>query len=273
LAVIKSFTNCFWVADFRDPWSQNPWSNLRSNPFISNKFDRFFEAIVVRKANKIICVTEEMAISLKNGFDKEEFDLIKNYKRKNYKFTLTHLGSFYARRSLLPFLKGIGEFVVEGKIISQDLLVRFVGNKDVVSESTIEMITKTGLSKVVNLTEAVPRKQALIYLADSDVLLLAQADAKLQIPVKFYEYLATGKPIIALTSKGATENIVLRTGSGYAIDPENIEELKATILMLYEKWKSGSPLQNNCSNPHNYERKELTGRFATFLEEVLKSRE
>ena len=56
------------------------------------------------------------------------------------------------------------------------------------------------------------------YLRAADVLLLLNQDGTvLQIPGKFYDYLAAGSPILALSTNEETNRIVEENGAGVAV--------------------------------------------------------
>lgn len=260
-------------------------NNLESLQSLSKRIDRVLERLVLRRADQVLCVTEELAedfqrlypftlkkkpLVIPNGYDQEEFDHVVQGTTRDHRFTITYSGDFYGERNPLPFLIAISELIQGKKMAAEDISIRFVGSCEAGNGRLLrEEIDKLGLGNIVEVTGRLPRGQALRYIVDSDVLLIIQVETELQIPVKFYEYLASGKPILALTDEGATKNIVLRTGSGIVVDPGNIPGIKESIQYLYEEWKKKEAMTSAQSRWKIYERKSLTGEFAKLLDQSL----
>src|SRR5208283_3899068 len=57
-------------------------------------------------------------------------------------------------------------------------------------------------------------EQASRFLSQADLLLVFQGGHRAQIPLKFYEYLSTGKPIFAVSQEGALSELMAQTGMG-----------------------------------------------------------
>jgi glycosyltransferase involved in cell wall biosynthesis len=268
---LKLVTNCFWIADFRDPWSQNPLNSLESSHFISKRISRFLEQKILQEADSILCVTDELADSfnemytnrfknkmnvIPNGYDQEELNRIQKYERNNHRFTITFSGEFYGSpQNEIPF---------------DDLLVRFVGSCESLEYKPLrEILAEMRLTDLVVTTGHLQRQEALKYVIDSDVLLLVPVETKLQIPVKLYEYLAAGRPILAIAGEGAIKNLLLQTGTGLVIQPDDITGLKDAVKTLYYQWKMNKCFRQDSNIVQTYERKKLTAQFSKLLEQSL----
>lgn len=281
---LKLVTGCYWIVDFRDPWSRNHLTSPELISTLSRVVGRTLEKLVLQKADQLLCVTEELAedfqqqypsllkrrpIVIPNGYDQDEFDRVMKGKRSDHRFTITYSGDFYGERNPYPFLRAISELIHERKVTPEDLSIRFVGSYEIGdSKGLQEEIIRLGLKDVVEMTGRLPREEALRYVVDSDALLLIQMGTKLQIPVKYYEYLATGKPMLVLTDEGATKRSVLKDRSGIINHPENILEIKESIQSLYNNWKKKYMITSSSSHWKVYERKRLTGEFAKVIDQT-----
>ena len=58
------------------------------------------------------------------------------------------------------------------------------------------------------------------------------------LPGKVYEYIGAKKPIIACVPDGAAKMAVEESGAGYICSPDNIDEIKNTILKVYNDYKN-----------------------------------
>jgi glycosyltransferase involved in cell wall biosynthesis len=60
------------------------------------------------------------------------------------------------------------------------------------------------------------------------------------LPGKVYEYIGAKKPIIACVPDGAAKMAIEESGAGFICKPDDIVEIKNTILKVYELYKTNS---------------------------------
>lgn len=241
-----------WVADFRDPWTQCPQTLWYLRSKLSERLTVWMEKQVVTHADKVVSVTERMSqsfrtlyphldkakfITILNGYDPEDFpDLVRS--RSNSKFRVSYLGSFYSERTPVYFLKAVRESIEEGTLSHDDLDIRFIGHCGYIAGESVEaMVNCEGLSSVVRIMARPPYSEALRQMADSDLLLLFAPAQPLQIPGKAFEYLASGAPIIAFTSEGATADLIRETERGFVAEPDSVPQIKAALKSSYHRYK------------------------------------
>jgi glycosyltransferase involved in cell wall biosynthesis len=113
--------------------------------------------------------------------------------------------------------------------------VRFVGGIDVgVVEAAIRDLPDSARGRI-QFEPRVGWKRGQETLRAADLLLLFQGDdSVLQVPAKFYEYLQTGKPIFAVTERGATTEAIEATGAGLWVDPKDPQRIAETFLRVLE---------------------------------------
>ncbi len=96
------------------------------------------------------------------------------------------------------------------------------------------MIKELGLEDCVAIPGYVPHAEAMTLLGEADVLFCVQvgfedrAKAVPYVPAKLYEYLATGKPILAPVAEGDTKNVLIQSGLGILADPTNARDVPAS---------------------------------------------
>jgi glycosyltransferase involved in cell wall biosynthesis len=88
--------------------------------------------------------------------------------------------------------------------------------------------------KVIEILPRIPRDQAQSEMRKADVLLIIQGQHPTAIPAKFFEYLLTGKPILALVGPGALHDIVLQTKSGCVANPSDQREIEVAIQKVLQ---------------------------------------
>ena len=276
-----------WVADFRDPWSPNPQKPDELQSRLSNWLDHRFEAAVVRRADRVVCVTPAMTeayrkrypalpaekwATISNGFDAEEFRSLRAGGRPR-EFTISYLGSIEYSRNPEPLLKAMGELLKEGAMAREDVRIKLIGKcRYAVGLSVESMIQEYGLEGVVQLIDLLPRPDALREMVKSDVLVLLANDQPLQVPGKAYEYLAAGPAILVLTGEGATADLIRKVGGGAIVGPADAAGIKQVLKKWHGAFKSS--LSSGASQQRRplgvideYEWQHLGARYSALLED------
>ena len=85
-----------------------------------------------------------------------------------------------------------------------------------------------------------PQSDGLRYLEETDFLLLIARDRTTHAG-KLFDYLATGKPILALTPPdGEIARIIRETRTGWVVDPEDPGALRQALLDAWRRVRSGA---------------------------------
>ena len=88
------------------------------------------------------------------------------------------------------------------------------------------------------------------------------------VPGKLFEYLASRKPILAVTREdGDSARIINETHSGSACDFEAKEKIKKALLFYYEKFKRNEPAIEG-GEIKMYSRKSCCEKYAGILNEI-----
>lgn len=121
-----------------------------------------------------------------------------------------------------------------------------------------------------------PKEESLKKLACSDLLFLPleksaiPGSKTLYIPGKLFEYLNTGKPILALCESSDCKDILLASGMSICIEPDDVESIANTILDLVrnkEKLETYRPDINYIESlSFRNKTRELAGIFDHLME-------
>ncbi len=254
---IKRKTGISWIADFRDPWTQNMH---RSGVAWREAWEERMERSVMAESDAITTVTYGFAENftqkfgkeikrievIHNGFDPEDYKNITE-PAEDGKFTLAYPGIFYKERNPRLLLQSVAELIEEGKIERDRILLRFAGVFDYPGYSdNIDCVRRLGLEDVVEIMGNLPHKDALVMMKGADVLMLIGDTAPgsgVYIPGKLYEYMAIGYPILALSVEGESTKIIRTFNLGEVVDPLNKEEIKQAFHNMYEQWKDNPASQ------------------------------
>lgn len=248
---LKRKTKVKWIADFRDPWTQNMH---RSGIKLREIWEEKMEQSVMVEADAITTVTQRFAENfcqkysssirqievIYNGFDPHDYQHIE-VQDHDGKFTLIYTGIFYKERNPRLFLEAVAELIQEKKINREDLLLQFAGVFDYPGYTdNIDCVKRVQLEDLVEIMGNLPHKKALSAMKSANVLLLIGDTApgsEAYIPGKLYEYMAIGHPILALSFEGESTGIIRRFKLGEVVDPLDKPTIKKAFLTLYKNWQ------------------------------------
>jgi len=285
LEVKKRFPDIFWLADFRDEWTNNPY--LIDKPHRSSRMrkEKEMEKEVLRKADVLVTNTPVMKSNfvrlnpeinletkmhvIPNGFDSEDFEHLERKKTVNPQFTITYTGAFYGRRKPDLFLKAVGNLVQLGKIKKEKIRIRFIGSfkHDVLQR----LVKSNGLEGAVDTVGYMDHEQCLINMMGSDALLLIEGGgpgSEAFYTGKIFEYIQTGKPILSvIPENGAAAELIRRTRTGIVCDWSDIDAIEKGFADMYNSWeKHESIIDPDEEEIARYDRKALTKSLADLLD-------
>jgi len=281
---LKRFSGLPWVADFRDPWTLNEYFQEKPTTPKMKQLEAYLERLVVNGCDHLVANTRSVAEAFRwkfnhlplskistipNGYDPEDFQGLEPHNFE--KFTITHLGSLYGRRQPIEFLKGLRFFLQRHPEAKQRLKVLFVGN---IEEKILERMRELDLSEVVECRPHQPRRQALSLALSSHLLLLILGhDPKAAgiIPAKLFEYLFTGKPILALVSEGETAEVIRSHNAGRVITSPDAEKIALSIQHYFDDYLRGNQIQRRVKSAGigKYNRQQLTSELAEIFDRLV----
>lgn len=112
-------------------------------------------------------------------------------------------------------------------------------------------------------------------MRDADVLLLCGVSGEVpesQVPGKVFEYLAMGRPILALSKPGGAIEGVLRRAGGtwWRADPDDVGAIRETLRDVREAWSAGRLARARAApGLEAFRHPSLARRLAGLLEEIV----
>jgi glycosyltransferase involved in cell wall biosynthesis len=167
---------------------------------------------------------------IENGFDEQSFaglsaaagPLVPGRR------TLLHSGIVYPwERDPTQLFAALGALKRAGR--AGDLLVRFRASAQ--DEFLRNLARSHDVADLIELAPPLPYRGALEEMQRADGLLVLQAsNCNEQIPAKVYEYLRTGRPILALTDpNGDTADLLRRCGVRYVVPLDDALAIEAIV--------------------------------------------
>ncbi len=276
---IHRITGIPWMADFRDPWTNiDFYQDLQLTPFADAKHKKL-EKKVLTNATRVVTVTwrsrdefQELCgrkdiVVIPNGFDDADF-VLKQEATVDKDFSIVHIGSMNKDRNPHVLWTALKELVNQHPELSARLKIKLIGPIDFSVRESIEL---NGLQNYTSFVEFVPHTSAVVLQQQAQILLLMinnSPNARTIIPGKLYEYLGSGRPILAIGPKDSDSAHVLEiTKGGVVHDYDDLDGLKSRIMDYFSLYQAGS-LMGSAEEIQKFTRRSLAGEYAKLLSEV-----
>jgi glycosyltransferase involved in cell wall biosynthesis len=266
-----------WVADFRDPWSEWDLLDTLSLTSLARRRHQNLERQVLTMADRVITiapyhVNRFEALSgrkvdlITNGFDEDDFKGIISVKTK--KFTIRHVGVVDELRDPRPVMEAVKLICHSDPEFANLVTIEFVGKVNSAFKAYVK--NDHQLSGVTRFLDQVPHNELLELYGSTDLQLLVLAHTAIapgNLPGKFFEYLASGKPILGIGPvQGDAAEILQQTHAGVMRDRNDMEGIKSELMRCYEVWRLGSNRRNE--SIQRYSRIHLTSKLISILESI-----
>lgn len=276
---LKLKFNVPWMADFRDPWSEY-FSALMLSKWAVNKHTTL-EKRILQTADKVVVIGRNMQMQnfenagihsdiVMNGFDIDDYQRLEKPLVKKDKFTLLYAGTLSQRRNNSLFWKVIKSLIDTNELFASKLNIQLVGKVD---SSVSEDIKKYNLESFIDIVDFIPFEEVVKRQMEATVLLLFVDNfegAKWVLTGKFFEYLASNRPILALGPIGGDLSAeITNTSSGLLADYNDEESMEKAISIFFNKYLDQSIFSFQNKNIEKYSRLGLTQKIASLLDEMI----
>ena len=251
---------------FIDPWVDISYYKDFKRSMFTLAIDRHLERSVLEKASRIIFVTNSMKedyarryphIQSKShvlywGYDEEAFGTY-ILKKLDGPEILLHAGNIYDHQNPKALWTTLRKEIDKGR----NLKIVFVGT---VGPGIRQSIQDAGLSDRTEYKGFLPYKQMIEEIGTASYLLVC-ASEKRHVPGKLFEYLRSGKPILAF-------------GDGNEEVQRILEETWAGMIFPLtsdggEFFKHLQRFQTDLNSVRRFDRKEISGSLAKVLNEII----
>lgn len=227
-----------WIVDLRDGWRFEPLRDSWPVP-IQERLDSALERRVTRQAEGVIGVTLPIAEDIRrrfgvdvahipNGFD-PRWGVTSGHDDPPLDpdtLNIVHTGTLSGPRGRdpRPFLAAMREANARG----DGRRIRLVLAGRLVREDE-RLLAEAGVGDSVRHLGLLDRASALRLQRAASALLLLTGTHLSEATGKLYEYLAAGRPIIALAQRNEAARIVTETGTGVTVPPDDLEAISEAI--------------------------------------------
>jgi glycosyltransferase involved in cell wall biosynthesis len=259
------------ISDFRDEWLRFFLStfSFHKNDAIKRRAEAI-ERATVELSDTVISITGRVVDELReryheqsgrkfvhipNGYDPQIFKDFHSRPHDLSRVVVSYIGTVYSTTSPKSYLEALATLPDD---IRSRIETRFIGR---IADDQRELLESDSSLKLLGYMK---QGEALKLMEETDFLLVVMQDPTFATG-KIYEYLASGKPIVALSPDGGeVAKTIEETGAGWCIDPANISE----IAGLLRKLATGELRDTGSRNEEairGYERPRLAAKFAAVM--------
>lgn len=282
-----------WIADYRDPWSQNKG---RQRNKLYTLWNRYLEQKVVKKA---ICITTasgffkqqiEKLINnktiyvLPNGYDPEVIEKVADLPQKATELTISFIGTIYQWHPWKSFLEQFSYFLENHPSASLNLNFYGINILNEVTNFIQQFPKKT--QEAICIFPKMPNQELLENLSKENVMLLFNYYSFQG--TKIYDYIGLKRKIIlcyandpkafALKNKyysieemeGVSQqlqaDLLQKTNAGVIV--ENESHLQEVFKELVAEFKEKGRIDCNSVGSENYSRKIQVEKLAEIIKSI-----
>jgi len=266
-----------WIADFRDIPEMYKFEKITDKLYKKSLIHR--QNRLLQLADIIITVSEPLAHALEerlgrkvevilNGFDLNLHSRAVN-PRTFHKFNIVYLGQIHGIRyqDPRPVLQILDNLILSDSIEKDNLSLEFYGTQIELVETISRPFNCRSNIKVhpqCSLFESIVHQHEAFIL-----LLLTVKHQKGIYTTKLFEYLASGRPIIAFPDdKDVVKDLISKFNAGVCSnDPE---EIKKAIIFWYAEWLKGKDLRihHNINDINMLTRQYQCNKLVTIVEDL-----
>lgn len=279
-----------WIADYRDPWTQNV---SRSNNCVSKRWNSFWEKRISNSAKCITTVSDYFKYQIKqtvnrpfeiipNGYSQEAVDSTLKIAQGNDCLKIAFIGTIYKWHPLESVLNCLTEFVESRGGVKLEINFFGITNKTTVK---IEDFSPA-LKQHINILPRMGNAELLKSISSHNIFLLFNDYAILG--TKIYDYVALRRKIVLCYSNDKEalelkkrnytiseieglnshlqEDLINETNSGIVVRDK--DHLKEVLTDLYDEFQANGSIACNSTNTEKLSRKGRAEELANLVKSI-----
>lgn len=268
---LKEKFNLPILVDYRDLWLDSYFS-FYPTP-LHRLLNKRMEYNALKKADKVTVtnrvikekllkhykfLTFNDIVIVSHGYDEDDFRGLYESKKTDDNMIITYSGVFIEYNTPKYFLQAFKKLADENPEIASKIKLRFIG---LLRKENEKLINNLNLKNHVENLEYMEHKESVKKLMESDILWMMVGKKKnidAILPGKLFEYFGTRKPVIVSVPKGAAKTAAIAYGASFITEPDDIDDIKNTILKIYQLFRENKLPKPNEDYVNNHSRESLT---------------
>ncbi|OOY27826.1 hypothetical protein BMI90_11525 [Thioclava sp. L04-15] len=275
---LKSFTGLPWMMHLSDPWAGSPY---RQRSRWRSALDKAFEEKCFLEADLIALTTQGQADFYKARYPEHSRKInVSPNMMPSVKFSprpkmrtgplrIVYTGALYGDRNPSTLLHAL-EILhrkYEGDMKEQ-ICVDFYGNM------SLEMARRIREAPGCFVHGPIPFEEVAEKQANADILLTIEPDGEHPLllhfmPSKNLDYIASGKPILAITPRGSETHRLCQAGHGWAFDPSDPNLLAVKLMgLMRDRGEESFSLEGSKEAYETHSARNVTREISNRLEVI-----
>lgn len=280
------------VVDFRDEWllASEHLDNYSFGRAARGRQLRMMQS-VLRASDAVITTTQASAGEIRghanhcgarpiirciyNGFDPPDFGTSSTHREATDRLRIIYTGTLWKLTDIQPLVTALQRVAATAEIAARRIELVLVGRRTPMQDSVVRQLDPTPVT--VRSHDYLPHREAIDEARRGDVLLLLLANqrgAERVVPAKLFEYMALGKPILAICPEGETDELLAKHGYPHRFAPNQTDQIANWILARIPAGITESEPTTllDRSVIETFSRKNLTHQLSDLLSEVSRTR-
>lgn len=226
-----------WIAQFSDPWANNPLERR----WHTKLWNWYFEARMIAAADAIVHSSlHSMNLMARRASDADRSKFVTvghcydsalygdRPAERSDRIVIRHIGTLFGNRTPESFFLAIASMLERRPDLADRLSVELIGRVEpgmLVSEAA-----KALPANLVQVVREVGYLDSLGLMKSADLLVLIEANVRhnLFVPSKLFDYAGSGTPMLGLVPSGAVRDVLSSLG-GWQASPEDVEGVSRAL--------------------------------------------
>ncbi len=278
--ILAKLTGIKWVSDFRDSWLQG---NLLPTPTRLHRWlHHVMEKRILTDAHAVTAtsqiLTDTLASTgqrktgttyfLPNGYDADDFAT--PISKTDDCFDVAYVGAISSFADPQTLLEGFRLFVETAQLTPAETRLHFIGAD--MTGKLVDEVRANNLDAYVNRSGYLPHHEAIHALRQSDLLiyLVRPGSFSALIPGKTFEYLAAGKPVLAIGDRIEGMQLLMQHAVVRHCAFDAIDAIQRALLAFYQEFQRNAETEKK-SPPEKFSRAAQANKLAEIFSSLLHS--
>ena len=275
------------ILDYRDEWDL-------STAYLEHKSANRFSLLILRRMQKrvlqsaraILTTTKASASAIEalrnkskstapvrcfyNGFDPDDFAVDPAVEPQNEFYRLVYVGTLWNLTSVEPLVQAVRKLAEQEPALVSRLELVFAGRRTPAQQHILDQL-KNAPCRIVE-HGYIGHQDAIQLMRSADTLCALLTDLPgtgRVVPAKIFEYMATRRPILAISPQGELEALLSDYPSGRHILPGDIHGIAGYLMQNLRNHAAGSHAPLDVSDLIKHSRPYQTNQLANFLDSVI----
>lgn len=274
------------VLDYRDEWDlSHRFLENRGSGVLATRLQHVMQRRVMRAANVVIATTTRSVAALeqvrnevgsrapvlciRNGFDPDDFVDVAgaSVREDRSRYRVVYAGTLWNLTSVEPLVRAIKLLADREPGLAERLEVVFAGRCTRDQEALLRTLTGTPIRLVEYPYMDHDSVLELVRSADLLCALLTDAaDAERVLPAKIFEYMASGRPVLAIAPRGELWEILDAYPHAHLFLPSDIAGIATFLQGQAASYRGELPERPLPWDGSPYDRRRQAGQLAEVLD-------